>query len=58
MSLELNTADTADKNWLPRQRFSRDRKANFRLVICNYSSTDPENLAKIRPLDVEITRLK
>ena len=53
MSPELSSADKANKNWLPRQRPVRDRKANFRLIIYSDSSTNPENLAKIGPVAVE-----
>jgi len=40
------------KNWLPRQRPSSDR-----LYSHTCSSTNPENLAKIDPVDFEITDL-
>jgi len=41
--------------WLPCQLPLRDRKINFRLIICIHSSTNAENLAKIGQLDFEIT---
>ena len=37
-----------NKICLPWQRHLRDRKTNFRLVIYSHSSTNLENLAKIR----------
>ena len=49
MSPELNCVDKANKNWLLWQRPLKDQKTNFRLIIYSYSSTDPENLAKIGP---------
>jgi len=39
--------------WLNKRRL-RNRKTNFRLIICCHSSTDTENLAKIGPVDFEI----
>ena len=45
------------KIWLPWQRPLRDRKTNFRLVIYSHSSTNPENLAKIGLVVVEIIGL-
>jgi len=49
--------DKTNKNWLPRQRPSSDRKTTFRLIIYSHSSTNQENSAKIDPADSEITGL-
>jgi len=46
-----------DKMWLPWQRPLMDRKIYFRLIIYSRSSTDPENLATIGPVDFEIIGL-
>ena len=43
-----------NKIWLPRQCLLRDQKTNFRLIIHSHSSANPENLAKIGPVDFEI----
>jgi len=43
-----------NKNWLPRQCFSRDQKTNFKFIIYSHSSSNPENLAKIGWVDFEI----
>ena len=45
------------KNWLPWQRPLRGRKTDFRLIVCSHGSTNPQNLAKIRPVDFEIIGL-
>ena len=42
------------KNWLPRQRSSKDRKNNFRLFIYSHSSNIPACFVKIGPVCVEI----
>ena len=55
MSLEINSVDRSNKNWLPWRRPLRDRKTNFRLIIYSHSSTEPANLAKIGAVDFEIT---
>jgi len=39
------------------RRFSRDRETNFRLFIHSHSSINPENLAKIGPVDFAIIGL-
>jgi len=44
--------DKTNQNWLPWQRPLSDRKINF-----SHSSTNPENLAKIDPVDYEIVGL-
>jgi len=49
--------DKTNKNWLPRQRPSSDRKTKFRLIIYSHSSTNQENSVKIDPADSEITGL-
>ena len=40
---------------MSRQRPLRDRKTNFRLIICSHSSTDHENLANIGLVDFGLT---
>jgi len=55
MSLQLNSVDEANKNWLPWQC---NGKTDFMLIICSHSSTNPENLAKISLADVEMIGLK
>ena len=42
------------KNWLARQRSSKDRKNNFRLFIYSHSSNIPACFVKIGPVCVEI----
>jgi len=49
--------DKANKDWLPWQQPLRGRKANFGSITYNHSSIESGNLAKIGPLDVEITGL-
>ena len=39
------------------QRTLRDRKTNFQLIIYSHIYTNPENLGKIGPVDVEIIGL-
>jgi len=56
-SVEEKT-DKTDKNWLPRQRPLRDRKADCRAFIYSHSSTNPANLVKIGPADVETIGLR
>jgi len=58
MSPELSSVDKTINNWLPWQRPLRDPTANFRLIIYSHSSANPENLAKIGRVDVEIIGLK
>ena len=49
---EPNCVDKTNKNWLSRQRPLRDRKIIFfTLIINSHSSTNPENLAKVGPVD-------
>jgi len=43
----------ANKNWLPRRHPLREQKTNFRSFIYNCSSSNPVNLVKIGPVDVE-----
>ena len=45
---KLNCVDKAHKHWL------LWGSKNFRLIIDSHSSTNPENMAKICPVDVEI----
>jgi len=45
------------QNWLPRQRPLRDRKPNFKSFIHSHGSTNPANLVKIVPVDVEMIGL-
>jgi len=45
------------QNWLPRQRPLGNRKPNFRSFIHSHSSTNPANLVKIGPVDVEMIGL-
>ena len=55
MSPELSSMDKANRNWLPQQHpLSERKKTNFRLIIYSRNSTNPANLAKIVPVDVEI----
>ena len=42
------------RNWLPRQRPSRDRKGNFRSFMYSHISTVSANSVKISTVDVEI----
>jgi len=58
MSLELNSADKPNKNWLSWQCSSRNQKTNFRSIIYRHSSANPANLVEIDPVDVEINDLK
>jgi len=53
-----SSVDKSHENWLSWQRALRDRRTNFRSMI-NYSciSTNPEMLAEIGPVDVEIIGL-
>jgi len=53
-----NCVDKANKKWLPWQRPVRDLKFNLLLIIYSHSSTNPVNLAKIGPVDVEIIGLQ
>ena len=46
--IQRHPCTNTNKIWLPWQRHLRDRKTNFRLVIYSHSSTNLENLAKIR----------
>jgi len=50
MSPKISLLTKAKENWLPWQPPLRDRKPNF---ICSHSSTNPENLVKIGPVDFE-----
>ena len=50
MSPKISLRTKAKGNWLPWQPPLRDRKTNF---ICSHSSTNPENLVKIGPVDFE-----
>jgi len=50
-------ANKTSKNWLPRQRPLRDRNIDNRPFIGSHSSTNPANLVKIGPVDVEIVSL-
>ena len=54
MSPELSSMDKANRNWLPQQHLLSERKTNFRLIIYSRNSTNPANLAKIGPVDVQI----
>jgi len=51
MSLKISSVDKDNKNWLPWQRPSRDRKTNFGLIVYSHSSANAENLARIGPVD-------
>jgi len=53
-----NSVNETNKNWLPWQRYLRDRNTNFRLIVYSHGSTNRENLAKIGVVDVEIIGLK
>jgi len=43
MSLQLSCVHKANKNWLPWQRPSRDRKTVFGLIVYSIRSTSPED---------------
>jgi len=58
MSPELTSVGKVNENWLARRHPLTGRKTNFRLTIYSHSSTKPANLAKIDPVDIEITGLK
>jgi len=45
------------KKWLPWLRLFTDRKINFNLIIYSRICINPENLAKIGPVDLEIIGL-
>jgi len=49
-----NSVNETNKNWLPWQRYLRDRNTNFRLIVYSHGSANRENLAKIGVVDVEI----
>jgi len=51
MSLKLIFLDKTNKNRLSRRRPLKDRKTNFRSIVYSHSSTDPENVANINPVD-------
>jgi len=57
MSPERSSVDKANKNWLPWQRHLRDRKKNFRLIVYSHISTNPEKLAKLDLVDLDIIGL-
>jgi len=47
-------SDKTNKNLLPRQHPLRNKKTNFRSFIYSRSSTNPANLVKAGPVDVDI----
>jgi len=49
--------DKTNKDCFPWQSPLRDGKTNFRLIIYSHSSINPENLAKVGPVDFEIIGL-
>ena len=57
MSRKINSVDLTCKNWLPWQHTSRDQNTNLRSFIYSHTSTNPENLVKIGPVDVKISDL-
>jgi len=54
---KISSVDKTNKNWLSWQRSLRDRKTNFTLIIYSHSSTNPENLAEVGPVNFQIIGL-
>jgi len=51
----LSCVDKNNKSWL--QRPLTDRKTTVRLIVYSLSSTNPDNVTKIGPVDFEIIGL-
>ena len=54
---KISFLDKTNNNWLSRQRPLRDLKTNFASIIYSRSSTNPEQLAEIDSVDLEIIDL-
>jgi len=48
------TCTKTNEIWLPWQLSLRDRKTNLGFIVYRHSSTNPENSAKIGPVDSKI----